>query len=105
MPKYAYNEINNNYSFLVYYLFALKFFNNLIPENIKKLGLSYDYTLEDINKEKINQILKGLKIEENPTNNKLLNLIFDELYKYKNIKSFRFNSDEDTSFSFLLENI
>ena len=104
MPKYAYNEIYNNYLFLVYYLLALKIFNNIIPENIKKLGLSHDYTFNDINQEKINLILKGLKIEENLTNIKILNLIFDELYKYKNIKSFRFNSDDDTSFSFLLDN-
>lgn len=70
MPKYAYNEISNNYSFLVCYLLALKIFNNIIPENIKIIGLSHAYIFNNINQEKINLILKGLKIEENLTNNK-----------------------------------
>ena len=90
--NYDFNRINFD-SFLLFYLLVLKYFSNLIPDNIKKIGIINMFP-DDINQGKIEQILKRLNFDKNLDINDdkiKLNLIFNELEKYKNIKSFNFN--------------
>ena len=64
LPKYIYNELylgEDELFYSIYYLLTLKYFNRLIPNNIRKIGVSYA-SLNSISIEKIRKICKNLKI-------------------------------------------
>ena len=88
--------------YLVYYLLVIKLFGKLIPKNIKKIGFPSIY-INDIPKEKIIKILRkqNIYIDENNINKSLINLIFDELSQYKNIKNFEFPFSRNELSNFL----
>ena len=86
--------------YMIYYLLVLKLFNKLIPKNIQKICIPFIYIDEEKDKiyNKIITKLKQLNINSIDINNIynmnkeiIVNLILDELCKYKNLKYYKFD--------------
>ena len=102
-PFNIYNKLNylDNINYLIFYLLVLKYFNKFIPKNIKKIGFS-SISLNKIDKiinifKEFNQIKKNEEIKYD----NILNVLFDELCQYKNIKKFEFGTNNDNINSYL----
>ena len=93
--------IDSNIYYEIYYLLILKYFKRLIPKNIRTIGISSiqcsDF-INNINEEKLSQILQTIGVnKENLNIESMLNLIYNELSQYTNIKIFGFESENFNS--------
>lgn len=104
--EYKYNELEMNPIYEIYYLLNLKYFNKFIPKNISKIGFKpRTFKDPDISLKKLNLLLKKMNINININmddnekflvkEEKVLNFIFEELFQYKNIKTFTFYTNNE----------
>ena len=89
-------HINNNIYYEIYYLFILKYFYRLIPKNIRTIGISSiecsDF-INNIDEVKLSKIFDKIGVNKEKLKfGSVLNLIYNELDQYKNIKAFGFKS-------------
>ena len=101
-------HIDSNIYYEIYYFLILKYFKRLIPKNIRTIGISSIECMDFINnidEEKLTKILEGMGVnKENLNFESVLNLIYNELAQYKNIKAFGFESANFNSNFFLFLN-
>ena len=99
--------IDSNIYYEIYYLLILKYFKRLIPKNIRTIGISSiqcsDF-INNINEEKLSQILQTIGVnKENLNIESMLNLVYNELSQYTNIKIFGLESENfNSNFSLFL---
>jgi len=100
-------HLDSNIYYEIYYLLILKYFKILIPKNIRIIGISSIQCSDFINvikEENLSGILQAIGVnKENLNFESMLNLIYNELIQYKNIKIFGFQSETfNSNFSLFL---